>query len=174
MPPEFWMIAIVASPFIIGWVAQRYCNDFSTLVALFAAGITAIFLLVSLVSTWHIEHKAAMAPFDLNADGVLGELELTEEARVALSDKIPVGRFTLVALMPIVAVWNIIGLAIGSAIFRLLNSPNARTGQPQLYGQCPACGSTLGYNNALVGLEGMCPHCDASITFPAPQVPRAV
>jgi hypothetical protein len=143
MPSEFLLIAIFVSPLLIGWLYVRYSSCFTAVAAFLAAGVTAAFLLSSLESSWAAESKALTHPLDF-----------------------------IVVLM-FVGIWNIIGLMIWPVFSISSTSSNTRADPQQLHGSCPACGNTLAYNAALIGLDGVCPNCNASIIFPAPQKPDA-
>ena len=119
------------------------------------------------------EYRSAIAPFDLNSNGKLEELELNEEAQLAILDHPPVGKFDFVVLlMPLVSILNMVGVTIWPAfsyVYSTLSKPSSiRAEQPLLYEPCVECSNELEYNTALIGLEGICPNCKANITFPAP------
>ena len=78
MNSNFYLIALVFSPIFFGWVAQRTSYWFLTVAAVYAAGVTAYFLLSYLESSWMAEYYTAIAPFDLDSDGVLEGTELND------------------------------------------------------------------------------------------------
>jgi MFS family permease len=173
MSSAFWLIALFVSPLLIGWVYERNASWFSAVATVLAACFAAYYFMSCWESSLYAEHRAAIAPFDLDADGVLGELELTKEARHSQSGAPHPHPFDFMVLMVIVVFWNIIGLTIFPAFSRSSANSNTCAEQPQIHGSCPECGNTLGYNAALVGLEGVCPNCNANITFPVPRDPTA-
>ena len=111
-----------------------------------------------------------LPPFDLNSNGKLEELELNEEAQLAILDHPPVGKFDFVVLMPLVFILNMVGVTIWPAfsyVYPTLSKPSSiRAEQPLLYEPCVECSNELEYNTALIGPEGICQ--TAKPTSPSP------
>ena len=109
MHSNLWLIAMVITPFFLGWVIQRYSNGFLTVAAVFTAIFAGPFFLLCADSSILHEHREAIAPFDLDHDGVLVELELNKEARLVLSNHPAPDVFGITWLMPFVCLWTIVG-----------------------------------------------------------------